>query len=81
MFFGRAAPKLDYMIGVSRRVAKRVAGLELRLENCTCAEVSRRVALGATVHAAGPHTHHVQHMAKAPPITCLKVLGAYIQLE
>lgn len=67
------------MIGVLREVAKRVAELELRLEKFTWAEVTRQST--ATDNASEERTQHLRHMAKVAPGSCLKLLGAHIQLD
>lgn len=48
LLFAASPSQRDYMIGVLRNVAKRVAVLELRLELCAWAEVSRWGGGGGT---------------------------------
>lgn len=70
--FATCTSQLGRMIGVLREIAKRVGGLELRLEKYTWAEVSRQGT--ATDNAAEERTHHLRHMGQGetrvlPPST------------
>lgn len=71
--FASSRRQLCRMVGILRRVAEQVVGLELRLDKCTWAEVRRK---DQSTHAGLGESTHLQHMAKVEPETWLKLLGA-----
>lgn len=75
-----SAEELGWMIGSLEAAARRVAGLELQLANCTWARIQRRGVdmpeLRPTEGAA-----NLRRMAELPQGKCLGNLGAFVQVD